>query len=345
MLSQAAPRSLALDYAVGLCCVWIAGGFFLDAWAHGHVPVESFFTPYHAAFYSGMFALMLVFAGFALRNRRRGYSWGAVLPRPYRIALVGVPIFLAAGIGDMIWHRLFGLEEGVDALLSPTHQIIGLGIFFLASGPIRSVLAARDRSATLRFQLPLAFGLATWLLLAHFGTAYAFDPAAGRTNAPPPISPFTPDYLTALGIGYYRVSIGVLIVIFQSTLIGGFALWLVSRLRACPGMLTLVYVMGNLPAAAAFTNHSNLLAIATAQALVTGIVADVLIARWNPQPEKMVAFRWFAVIVPMTYIGIYLIATILTDGTWWDWNVALGAWIWSGVAGYALSLIASARRA
>jgi len=56
-MRSAAPRSLYLDYAVGICSVWIAAGFFLDAWAHGHVPIESFFTPYHALFYTGMLAI------------------------------------------------------------------------------------------------------------------------------------------------------------------------------------------------------------------------------------------------------------------------------------------------
>jgi len=55
-----APRSLAFDYAVGICSLWISSGFFLDAWAHGHVPVESFFTPYHGVFYSGMLAMVIV---------------------------------------------------------------------------------------------------------------------------------------------------------------------------------------------------------------------------------------------------------------------------------------------
>jgi hypothetical protein len=344
-MAHAAARSLWFDYAVGACCVWISSGFFLDAWAHGHVPVESFFTPYHAVFYSGMLALTLVFAGFAARNHARGLSWADALPRPYRVALIGVPVFLAGGIGDLIWHRMLGLEEGVDALLSPTHQIIGLGIFFLASGPIRSVLADRERATTLARQLPLAFGLATWLLLAHFGTAYGFDPGAGRTNAPPPIAPFTPDYLTALGIGYYRVSVGVLIVILQSALMSGFALWLVSRLRPRPGMLTLIYLIGNVPPAAAFTNGSNLLVITLAQSLVAGIVGDVLIERFDPHPERVTPFRWFSAIVPMTYIGVYLLAVVLTDGMWWDWNIALGAWIWSGITGFALGLVAVARRA
>ena len=343
--ARAAPRSVAFDYAVGLCCVWVSGGFFLDAWAHGHVPVETFFTPYHAAFYSGMLVLVLVIAGFAAYNRRRGYAWRDALPRPYRVAIVGIPIFFGAAIGDFFWHRLLGLEEGVTALLSPPHQFIGLGIFFLASGPMRSVLADRARLTTLGLQMPLALGMATWLLLAHFGTAFALDPAAGRVDAPPPIVPFTPEYLVALGIGYYKISIGMLIVIFQSALVSGFALWLVSRIAPAAGMLTVAYVLGSIPPAAAFTNLSPLLAVTAAQALIGGIVADAYVARWDPRPDRLWAFRTFGAVVPMTFMGVYLLGTALASGVWWDWNVSLGAWIWSGIIGYAMSLLASARRA
>lgn len=344
MHQQAVPRSLAFDYAVGLCGVWISSGFFLDAWAHGHVPVESFFTPYHGVFYSGMLVMLLVIAGFVLRNRRRGYAWANAIPVPYRIPLIGVPIFLGAAFGDMLWHRLFGLEEGVDALLSPTHQFIGLGMFFLATGPISSALADRERSTTLSRQLPLVFGLATCLLLAHFGTAYAFDPAAGKTAAPPPIAPFTPEYLTALSIGYYKVSLGVLVVIFQSILVSGFALWWVSRIRPCRGGMTIFYLIGSLPPAAAFTNQSALFGITLAQALATGIVGDLLVARWDPTPLRPTPFRIFASAIPLTYIGVYLLGTIVTGGLWWDWNIALGAWIWAAVCGFFFSLVATARR-
>ncbi|MFY9718877.1 MAG: hypothetical protein WAK16_04465 [Candidatus Cybelea sp.] len=345
MLRNAVPRSLALDYAVGVCGVWISGGFFLDAWAHGHVPVESFFTPYHAVFYSGMLALLITIAAFVVHSRRLGYGWRESVPRCYRLALLGIPIFIAAGIGDMLWHHLLGIEEGLDALLSPTHQILGLGVFLVASGPIRSVLEQRG-ATTLARQLPLAFGLATWLILTHFGTAYAFDPGAGRTNAAPPISPFTPHYLTALAIGYYKIASGVLIVLFQSTLITGFALWLVSRIAPAFGMLTAIFVLGNVPAAAAFTNETPLLAVTLAQSLIAGLLADLFVARYdpNPVPAKAPIFRGFAVALPLTYIGIYLLGTLLRDGLWWDWNVALGTWIWSGVCGFALSLLILARR-
>jgi hypothetical protein len=291
-----------------------------------------------------MLAMVLVLAGFALRNRMRGYAWNRCVPRPYRLALLGIPIFVVAGICDMLWHALLGIEEGVDALLSPTHQGLGLGIFFLSSGPIRSVLSDRAGSRTFFAQLPLALGLATWLILVHFGTAYAFDPAAGRTNAPPPIAPFTRDYLTALSIGYYKVALGVLVVIFQGSVMAGFALWLVSRIRTRPGIFTIFYVLSNTPAAAAFTNQTPLLAVTLVQSFVTGLCADAYVARWDPNPERPNVFRWFAVAVPMTYIGVYLLATTVADRVWWDWNIALGAWIWSGVCGFALSLLATARR-
>ena len=342
----AASRSLVLDYAVGICGIWISGGFFLDAWAHGHVRVESFFTPYHAVFYSGMLAVVLIIGIFALRGRAQGYAWVGALPRPYRLAAVGVPVFILAGVGDLFWHRLLGIEEGVDALLSPTHQFLGLGVFLLTSGPIRSVLGDRTGATTLARQLPLALGLASWLILAHFGTAYAFDPAAGRTNAPPPVVPFTPDYLTALSIGYYKIATGVLIVIFQSMMIAGFALWLTARIRLCPGMLTLLLVIGNLPAAAAFTNQTPLLAITFAQSLVTGLLGDLYVARYDPHPSGggLRAFRWFAVGFPMAYIAVYLVGIAVAEGVWWDWNVALGSWIWAGICGLALSLLMLARR-
>ena len=138
----------------------------------------------------------------------------------------------------------------------------------------------------------------------------------------------------------------MLIVIFQSTLIAGFALWLVARMHPCPGMLTIFLLIGNIPAAAAFTNQTPLLAVTVAQSLLTGLAADAFVLRYDPHPAigYMRAFRIFAIAVPLTYIGIYILGTLLGDGIWWDWNEALGSWIWSGVCGFALSLLILARR-
>ncbi|MHB8703516.1 MAG: hypothetical protein ACYC8W_05135 [Candidatus Tyrphobacter sp.] len=341
--NESVMRSLAFDYAVSICCVWVVAGFFLDAWAHGHVPIETFFTPYHAVFYSGMLVLFCIIAGFAVRNRAGGLSWAQSVPAPYRLAILGFPIFVLAGIGDLLWHMLLGIEVGIDALLSPTHQALGLGMFFLASGPIRSTLANRATSTTLWRQLPFVFGLVAWYGLVHFGTAYAFIPGAARADAPPSIT-FSPNYMTALALAYYKVAIGVLVLIFQAALTAGFALWATSSLRLRPGVFTILYPCANAMAAAPFTNSTPLLAVTLVASLVTGVAADVMVARLDPQPSRPCAYRWFAALVPMIYAATFLIGTDVTSGLWWDWNVALGAWCWTGVAGFGLSFICLARR-
>jgi hypothetical protein len=330
-------RSLRFDYAVAICSVWISSGFFVDAWAHGHVPVETFFTPYHAVFYSGMLAMAIVIALFW--SRHRGF------PRGYRLALLGIPIFLLAGVGDLLWHLLLGIEEGVDALLSPTHQALGLGIFFVASGPIRSVLFDRARSTTLARQLPLVLSLAAWLTLAHFGTAYAFDPGAGHANAPPAIDGASRTYFTALAIGYYKSSVSVLILLLQAAFMTGFALWMISSIHLRAGSFTLFYVIGNTAAAAAFTNQTPLLLTTIVQSLAAGIVADAFVARYDPQPDRPAPYRAFAICLALTYSGTYLLVTALASGPlWWDWNVSLGAWIWTGVIAFGMTYVGLARR-
>jgi hypothetical protein len=323
--------SKTLDLLVSICTLWISCGFFLDAWAHGHVPVESFFTPYHAMFYSGMLALVLVLAVFAFRYRG--------LPEAYRYPILGIPIFIAAGVGDMIWHHFLGVEEGVDALLSPTHQALGLGIFFISSAPILSALRNRGALRTIADQLPLIFALATWLELIHFGTAYAFDPGAGRTNAPPSSATFTPDYLTAIAIGYYKLGTGVLVVLFQSALMAGFALFAGTRFPLRPGALTLMYLLGNFAAAAAFTNDTPLLATTLIMSVTGGLTGDAIVALMRPSPYRAVPYRTLGAAVPAAYFAAYFIVTGIVDRVWWDWNVLLGAVIWAGVIGFGLALL------
>ncbi|HVA29162.1 MAG TPA: hypothetical protein VNF68_13350 [Candidatus Baltobacteraceae bacterium] len=307
--------------------VWITSGFFLDAWAHFNVPIETFFTPYHAMFYSGIFAMIALLAAYWLRHRG--------LPPGYRFAMLGIPVFLLAGIGDLTWHTLLGIEQGVDAVMSPTHQALGVGIAILSSGPIGSVLADRANSKTLRTQLPFVLSLAAWLTLAHFATSYVFDPGAGRTGIPIVQGTLAPVY--------DKIAIGALVTIFQSVLMSAFALWMVGRIRLAPGSFTIFYVLGNISIAWAFTNQSPLLATTLVQSLVAGIVADALVARYDPSPERPGAYRIFAIGVPLAYAGAYLLSTALRDGLWWDANEAFGVWMSCGIAGFALSLIGTAR--
>ena len=144
----AAPGGAGFDWLMAGLGAWLIGGLYLDGWAHIHVPnLESFFTPWHAVLYSGYLA------GAATRSARR--SGGTVgrahhdrPPCPLAIdALVGVFVFFFAGVADMLWHVVFGIEDGVEGLISPSHLALALGGGLIVTG--RSELgcgARRGRS-------------------------------------------------------------------------------------------------------------------------------------------------------------------------------------------------------
>lgn len=147
----------------------MVSGVYVDGWAHLNRPgLETFFTPWHAILYSG-FALSAAFVvglGVDRRAGRRGWRWA--LPAGYRPAVAGVVVFLAGGAADMLWHEVFGIEAGVDALLSPTHLVLLVGGMLIVTTPGR--VAARGGSPT--DMAAVAVSVAATAALAAFFLSY-----------------------------------------------------------------------------------------------------------------------------------------------------------------------------
>ena len=339
-MSVLPPRSAKLDLAIGLIGLWLAGGFLWDSWAHLHVGVESFFTPYHAAFYAAMLAGAIIVAVTSLRNRARGYT-GWALPPCYARALIGIPVFFLGGLGDLVWHTFFGVENRIEAVTSPTHLIIGCGVVLVLAAPIRSALGARDDVRSLGAQLPLLLALAACLEFVHLGTSYAFDASAARIDAPPPALAGSLDYFTATAIELYKTGTGVMIVLLQALIEMIFVVWLVSRFRLAPGALTVFLVLGDGMMAAALTNDRPMLVIHLAMAFVAGVVGDTLIAR-SRGAMRGGALQAFGFLVPLAYFGTYFALTIALEGTWWNWSLVGGVLVWSALAGAALGTLVGA---
>ncbi len=177
-LREGPSGSVRYDWAMVALCAWLIGGLYLDGWAHSHKSeLETFFTPWHAVLYSGFAASAgFVFATF-LVNIRRGFAWQSALPPGYMLSLAGAVIFLVGGLGDMVWHIIFGVEEDVDALLSPTHLSLALGGTLILSGPLRSAwLRTDDGGGRLRLLpgiLSLAFLLCTFTFFTQFAHPFA----------------------------------------------------------------------------------------------------------------------------------------------------------------------------
>jgi hypothetical protein len=263
-----------------------------------------------------------------------------VLPAAYQSALWGVPVFFAGGVGDLIWHTFFGVEDRIEAVTSPTHLIIGLGVLLVTGAPIRSALQQRDTLRTLRAQLPLLFALATWLEFIHLGTAYGFDPGAARTYAPPQAATYGPDYFTNTALLLFHEGTGMAVVIVQTLVMMGITLWLVTRFALRPGALTIFFLLGNSMIAASLSNDSPMLGTVLAMCVAAGIAGDAIVARWHPTAARPLALGLFGAIVPGVYYGTYFLVTGLTGGFWWSWALTLGAIVWAMLCGTGLSLIA-----
>lgn len=105
------------DLVTELLGLWLVLAVFLDGWAHLNLPNhETFFTPWHAALYSGNLATAAWTAVVIWRNRTSGQPLVQSIPPGYRGTVVGLILFAIAGGLDLLWHELLGGEVSLDAL-------------------------------------------------------------------------------------------------------------------------------------------------------------------------------------------------------------------------------------
>gem|GEM_PF-3537078 len=68
-----------------LLAAWMTAGIFIDGWAHINLtPLETFFTPWHAVFYSGFLQLR---AGSRMRRSASSLDRGPLTALPFRPAI------------------------------------------------------------------------------------------------------------------------------------------------------------------------------------------------------------------------------------------------------------------
>lgn len=338
--------TVGFDWAMITLCAWLQFGFYLDAWAHFHRPeLETFFTPWHAVLYSGFLAVTALTVGALVRNHAKGASWQRALPEGYGLSLVGVMIFIAGGVGDMIWHTLFGIEVDVEALLSPTHLLLALGSTVIYTGPLRSAWRrVGSKAEHWSAQLPMLLSLAFLLSSLTFWTTYAHPfarPWSALGNRP--TSTFfplqAPDPIHSFGAAASAVfvhALGVASVLLQSAWLSGVVLLAVRRWSWSlpPGGLTIVFTVNAL--LMGFMRDEKILVPAAALA---GVAADLLLKQLRPSVARPVAFRLFACTVPATYSLFYFLTVMLTKGMWWSLPLWSGAIVLAGFVGWLLSYL------
>jgi len=318
-LVRATPR---FEWTVVVLCTWLMGGAYLDAWAHRHLArLETFFTPWHAVLYSGMFAVLLFLGISALRNQARGHSPSQVLPSGYGLSLVGCVLFGIGGVIDMFWHLRFGIEVSLAALVSPPHLLLMFALGLIVTGPLR---AAWRRPG---IRAPVTAVLSASLLLSMFTFFDQFDqPLVNPWAATQAASPSTIPYMQQLGI------LGIMV---QTALLMGVILYLLSRFTLPFGSLTLLVGL-NGAMLGSLQQHFELIPVA----VVGGLLADLVVLWLRPGPQRVTALRVASFVGPIGVSSLYLLVVELTRGIGWPITLWLGSILVSGAIGFLLSCLA-----
>ena len=156
------------------CSAWLATGAYVDGWAHNHIPeLETFFTPWHAILYSGYLASVIVLLVWIFFRRTNGLRGSRIIPEGLGFSLAGMLIFFFGGLGDMLWHIVFGIEAGIEALLSPTHLLLATGVFLMAGGGAKHWQHLYTIHPKRWTHFPLALSVTFTLMVITYMTQFA----------------------------------------------------------------------------------------------------------------------------------------------------------------------------
>ncbi len=216
--------------------LWTMVGLCLDGWAHRYQPeLESFFTPWHGVFYTGFIGGTAWLARMIIRRRPHSASLREAIPSGYELSVVGLAMFAVGGVGDGFWHTIFGVETGIDALLSPTHLLLLVGMLAGATAPVRA--AWRDpadaiEAVGLRSFLPVGLSIA----VATTGVAFFFLYANGFSNWQME-SRYVPNQSDILATGGILSTLASTVILIAPTVL------LLRRWRPPAGTFTMIFGM------------------------------------------------------------------------------------------------------
>ena len=335
------------DLVTELLGLWLLLAVFLDGWAHINLPgLETFFTPWHAALYSGMLATAAWTAAVIWRNRAPGQPLLKTIPPGYRGTAVGVVLFAVAGGLDLLWHEVLGIEVSLDALVSPTHLLLGFSQFLILGTAVRSARAAGHRAPghtagghagnfawtpAALFAVVLMTGLGAFFLIyvsafVRAGPTAVFVPAPVGT--PGRIQSELPVVIT---LASYLLTTALIIAPFLFTLSAARrpARGIVTLLVAAAAWLPVVMI-GLRPTSIA----------GAAGTTVAAVVVDLLLTRI---PDTWLGRRLPAVtagIAALLWTG-QLVAFAVTDAIRWPVSLWLGAVVLSAAVAAGLALLSS----
>ena len=295
--------SMRTNVVTTVLAVWFTLGLFLDAYAHSTFPqLETFFTPWHAVFYSGFAATAAWVLWTVWGHVQQGRRGIAAVPVGYGMTMVALPVFAVSGGIDLVWHEVIGIETTTDIFFSPSHLgLIGSMIVILTS-PLRAAwgdpdLARPSLRALLPGVLTLAFAASLVLLFLSYGNALFYGPT-GVVRSFSTVDDGGADSLAAH-------------IVLTNVVLLAPLLLLARRWHLPLGTATICYSAAALISATltGFELLTPALTIAAA-----GVVVDLL-ARWlRPTAQRRNAFWGFGAAAGFVTWALYLGVAAVSEG-------------------------------
>ena len=327
------PTTAVEDIITLAAGVWLLTGTYVDGWAHNNLrDLETFFTPWHAILYSGFAACAVWIAALTWRRHAPGARWTEAIPAGYGAAAAGVLLFLMSGAADFAWHSVFGIEQGLKALFSPSHLGLATGGFLILSAPFSSAWHSPQRSwprlmpavvSAMLSGMVAAFILQEFAVFARHGLIQTYSGAAG---APAVVVPTSSSIMVSLASFFVSTA-----VIFVPVLL----LSLRWRLHAAvPAAMAL------LPSVALQIMVALRDAWLVPVALVGAVLVGVVWAVVRPKPDRHARLMTAIGLAPVAFWAPYFTGVALRDGALsFSPEIWGGTLAWTGLEMLALAAL------
>ena len=311
----------AFDFAYMMVTFILSMGVYADGWSHIRWGSDqSIWSPYHVTFIGAVPTLALLLSLTSFYHWRKGHTLNKSLPQGYGIGAIGIIIFLLANPIDLLGHYLFGFEDGLEALLSPSHVALFVAWIFMLMPPLlnllRRVRGGEQLSFANSFTGILSFTLlAASLTFAH-GDFFAFSGAQHALLFERRINEL-----------YFAQIIWTSQVYMSTLLMTALLTWLVIKVPLKSGSLLLIWtVYGGF--VASLREYYWLMI----PAIITGLLLELAYKFIKPhEVSRNKLMLWGAAIGASMWIAYYGTVTIgnIAGGLF------IGEYAWVGSAFYA----------
>jgi hypothetical protein len=245
--------------------------------------------------------------------------------------MVGVALWVVGGPADLLWHQVMGIEANFEALLSPPHLILTVGLGLIFTGPVRAAWRSATPPRGLLGQLPMLLGLSYLLSLMTFVVYFAHPLAylwAKASRAPAP-------HETG------QAELGVVGTLLTAMLFMGVLLVALRRAPLPVGSVTVVVGLNSVAMGFLYGLGDGAYPWPQVVGFVGGcVVADALLAALRPGPRRPLAAHFFSIGTPIIITSCYFASLLMTGGIWWSIHLWTGTALTTGGVGWLLSYLA-----